>query len=73
MTATILPFDPHDFLWNRIIERDIAAFLAGREREMCAANIGRAIGLGLFDEIPSIRECWAEAARMKAAKERVQA
>jgi hypothetical protein len=66
--AQIIPFDRRDFLWKRIIQPDIAKFLDGRQREMCAANIGRALGFGLFDEIEPIRACWAKAEQMKAAE-----
>jgi hypothetical protein len=57
----------YDFLW-RLVRRDIAAFFRG-EREMCAANVGRAIGFGRMDQIEPIKACWAEAHKMKAAKQ----
>ncbi|MFB9262835.1 hypothetical protein ACFFWD_06555 [Bradyrhizobium erythrophlei] len=67
MTAQI--FSSHDFLW-KLVERNIAAFLDGRERDMELANIGRAIGFGLLDQIEPIKDCWAEARKMKEAKQR---
>jgi hypothetical protein len=73
MSAQIIPFDPHDFLWKRIIHRDIDAFLSGKEREMCAANVGRALRLGLGHEIQAIKDCWAEAQRIKSAAARESA
>jgi hypothetical protein len=68
MSAQIIT--PYDFLW-RLVRRDIAAFFRG-EREMCLANVGRAIGFGLMDQIEPIKACWAEAQRMKAAKQQQQ-
>ena len=59
-------FNIDDFLW-KMVERDIDKFFKG-EREMCAANVGRALGFGLLSEIDKIKACWVEAHRVKAAK-----
>ncbi|WP_426410040.1 hypothetical protein [Bradyrhizobium ganzhouense] len=69
MSARI--FSSTDFLW-KLIERDIDAFLTGREREMEAANIGRAIGFELFDQIEAIRGAWAEARRVKEKQQQAE-
>ena len=58
-------FNKDDFLW-KLVARDLDRFLSGEEREMCAANVGRAIGFGLSSEIGPIKQCWAEAQRVKA-------
>jgi hypothetical protein len=68
MSAQIIT--PYDFLW-RLVQRDIDAFWRG-EREMSAANVGRAIGFGLLDQIEPIKACWAEAQKIKAAKQQQQ-
>jgi hypothetical protein len=70
MSADVIPINikKHDYLWDRIIQPDLSAFLAGRGRNMCDANIGRALGLGLFNQIANIRGCWAEAERVKALR-----
>ena len=66
MSAQIIT--PYDFLW-RLVQRDIDAFWHRGEREMCGANVGRAIGFGLLDQIEPIKACWAEAVKIKAAKQ----
>jgi hypothetical protein len=60
-------FSSYDFLW-RLVRRDIDAFFGG-ERDMCQANVGRAIGFGLFDQIEPIKACWADAQKIKAAQQ----
>jgi hypothetical protein len=64
-------FSKTDFL-SKLVERDIDSFLNGRDREMCQANIGRALGFGLFDQIDAIRGAWAEAERVKAKQQQAE-
>jgi hypothetical protein len=70
MTAEILKFDPEDFLWD-LVERDVQAYLRGDPRLGMneEGNIGRALGFRLQHHIPAIRECWAEARRVKAKRD----
>lgn len=68
MTAQVIL--PKDFLW-KLVERDIDAFFKG-ERDMQSANIGRALGFGLPEEIEPIKDCWAEARKLRAERQRHQ-
>jgi hypothetical protein len=59
MSAQI--FDRRAFLW-KLVERDIDAFVNGRGPDKEKGNVGRFLhSLELFDEVPLVRECWADA------------
>jgi hypothetical protein len=69
MSAEIIT--PYDWVW-RLVRRDIGKFWRDEQREMSAANVGQAIGFGLTDQIEPIKACWAEAQKIKAAKQQQQ-
>jgi hypothetical protein len=61
MTAQIV--SSYDFLW-KLVARDLDSFFAGGS-DLEKANIGRALGFRLLDQIEPIKDCWAEARRIK--------